>query len=74
MLVKEQTLGLAGTNGAGFGCGAMRGVSTATERWLGAESTPEIQEIQRQNELAFRLFVAASVLICALVLAAMFLG
>ena len=71
MRVKEQTLGLAKANGVGLGCGA---ATAAAEGWLGTEETLEIREILRQNEMAFRLFVAASVVVCALILAAMFLA
>ena len=72
MRVKEQTLGLARTNHVGLGC---RGGSAAVAQdWLGTEGTAEIQEILRQDELAFRSFVAVSVVICALILAAMFLA
>jgi hypothetical protein len=34
----------------------------------------EVRKILRQNELAFRRFVAVCILVCGLVLLAMFLG
>jgi len=75
MRVGEQTFGLARTTSAGLGGGAMAGAPTVPpEAWLGTDATSEIREILRQNELAFRLFVALSVAVCALVIATMFLG
>jgi hypothetical protein len=75
MRVKEQTLGLAKANGVGLGYGAMAGSpAAAVEGWSRTEATAQIREIVRQNEMAFRLFVAASVVLCALILAAMFLA
>lgn len=42
--------------------------------WLAGERGAEVRRILRQNELAFRLFVAVSVAVCGLILLAMFLG
>jgi hypothetical protein len=42
--------------------------------WLAKGATAEIQKILRQNEMDFRLFVGTSVVVCALILAAMLLS
>ena len=46
----------------------------STPRWLAADEAAEVQKILRQNELAFRLFVTGCIVVCGLILAAMFLG
>ena len=46
----------------------------ASQGWLATDAGSEIRKILRQNELAFRLFVAGCIMVCGLILLAMFLG
>ena len=46
----------------------------ASQSWLAADAGSEVRKIVRQNELAFRLFVAGCITVCGLIVLAMFLG
>jgi hypothetical protein len=58
--MNEQTFGLA------------QGV--VLPRWLAAHEEAEVRKILRQNDVAFRWFVAGCIAVCSLIIAAMFLS
>jgi hypothetical protein len=43
-------------------------------RWLAAHEEAEVRRILRQNDIAFRWFVAGCVVVCSLIIGAMFLS
>jgi hypothetical protein len=59
MRINEQTLGL--------------GERMALPSWLAAQEEAEVRQILRQNDVAFRWFVAGCIAVCSLIVAAMFL-